>query len=899
MYFAQVNGPLSTRAVRLPGPRRLFRLCGAAAYLCAAAFSSSGQDTTTTVAPPPDTIETDTTGSSPDTTEAAPSPKKEQGLTDTVRYEADEIRYDLGNRIVYLSGHAKAMYQDVTLHADTITYDIGANLFLAQGTPKLIEGSDVTVGDTLRYNIKTRRGSVTYATTQLTDEYFTGKSIVKSRENHLYITDGDYTSCANLEHPHYTFYGRRLKIIPKKKAMSSPVVLNIGEAPVAVFPYYIMPLERGRTSGILTPGWGGHPTRGGYLDNLGYYWVPNDYMDFLLSGRVKEFNDLVLTGRARYKLRYWLDGSITGNYHIGSDYRATSQQWTLSFAHNQNLLPDGSFTLRGNGRLESSKVDDKTFSEQHSYSVEDVVNQDLHANLALSKRLPRLNSSINIGWNRSHNLQRDLITEDLPSFSFGLPNRQLIPQRDPVPDARNDDEEPKWYNNITYSYSVDGKARRVEYQGRDTLGEYYRPGLSQSIRVSAPQKLFKYITISPSFSARHSMIYGYWDTTVVDWDTIHPTVSDTLPYLLEEEDYSKPGNDLSGDEYFAPMIDTLLPEDPDDPDADTLYRLTWTNVVPDSIPQYGDTTDAWGHDATWDAGLSISTRLFGLYKFRFLNFVGMRHTLTPSVSYSFVPEHTQDKFFYPVVRYDAGHRRRQIVSLNLGNLFQGKIERKAKEPGGTPEEHTFKICDLSLSTSYDFEAKKNEKSWGDLALGAGTDLKFMRLSFSSSFWLHENGEKGGGVTWPIMRSYRLNISPNNFAVGGDFWGGDRLVLDGVNAKDPVTYRNAGPQQWRLSLSPAFSLNASRLTPEDVLKPTRNYSLGASASLNFTRNWSVSWSSKYDFVKGDFTSHSLNFACDLECWNMIFNWTPKGVLPGYYYFRVNIKKIPDIKWEERD
>jgi hypothetical protein len=37
--------------------------------------------------------------------------------------------------------------------------------------------------------------------------------------------------------------------------------------------------------------------------------------------------------------------------------------------------------------------------------------------------------------------------------------------------------------------------------------------------------------------------------------------------------------------------------------------------------------------------------------------------------------------------------------------------------------------------------------------------------------------------------------------------------------------------------------------------------------------------------------------DQDCWNMRFDWRPSGYNPGYY-FLINIKKIPEIKWEQR-
>ena len=161
------------------------------------------------------------------------SEKNRSDLTDTVHYEADRIDYDAEGEKLTLTGNARIDYQKITLFADTILYLIDQDLFTASGMPQLVESGDTTVGDYMVYNIKTRRGRVNHASTHLSDANFNGNRIVKSEENELYVDAGDYTTCARIDTPHFCFYGRNIKIVPNDKIISRPVVLNIGEAPVA------------------------------------------------------------------------------------------------------------------------------------------------------------------------------------------------------------------------------------------------------------------------------------------------------------------------------------------------------------------------------------------------------------------------------------------------------------------------------------------------------------------------------------------------------------------------------------------------------------------------------------------------------------------------------------------
>jgi lipopolysaccharide assembly outer membrane protein LptD (OstA) len=355
-------------------------------------------------------------------TDTTATQKNRKELTDTVRYESDKIDYDAENRILRLSGKAHVSYQNIQLSADTIVYTMQDNLFTATGSPMLIESKDTTVGDFMAYNIKTKRGRVRSATTHIDDAYFCGQKIIKSQKNELYVDQGDYTTCAVVDTPHFYFYGERIRLIPNEKIISRPVVLNIGGAPVAALPYFIFPIERNRKSGILTPVWGGNPAGGGYIDNVGYYYTPNDYMDLTTKARIREFSEFVMEASSRYNLRYRLDGSVSGRYAFNSGFLQSSRQWAIDYSHSQNITPDGSTKLAGRGNLVSAKNFYSSFSQDSSELRE----QMLTANLSLSKQFQDIKGSGTVVWNRSHDLNKDHTVDDIPSVNFSLFDRPLI-----------------------------------------------------------------------------------------------------------------------------------------------------------------------------------------------------------------------------------------------------------------------------------------------------------------------------------------------------------------------------------------------------------------------------------------------------------------------------------------
>ncbi|MDG5813841.1 putative LPS assembly protein LptD [Chitinispirillales bacterium ANBcel5] len=803
-----------------------------------------------------------------DTADADTSPS---AITDTIYYESDEIDYDFNANVLYLAGRAQVRYQNLTLQADTIIYTIDDNQFRASGKPQLIEGRDTTVGEYMVYNIETRRGRVKHATTRFDDAWFSGNQILMTEDNEIYVDEGDYTSCAHVENPDYYFYGRNIKIIPEDMIISRPVVLNIADAPVALLPYFIFPLERGRRSGWLTPVWGGQPGRGGYIDNLGYYYAPNDYVDFVFRSKIQEFNHLVLNAASQYALRYTLDGRISARYALDNDIDISSRIWALDYRHNQMLTPDGRTRLTGSGSL----VSRSDFYQMFSEDSDEIEEQNLTANLSLSHSFQNINASANLVWNRRHNLSTDHIVEDLPSVDFRLPTRPLFSAESGT--GRTDDEE-VWYEKIYYSYNSRANVRRNAY-GNDSLPGFIRPGMTQNFDLSAPQKLFNYITLNPTFSARLSSFYGAIDTTKLDSFYIYDTVSYTVDNLNEDSRYEN---------YDTLDIQTnVFVNQWGDPE--TTY--TFVKRSEPRTQYVRDTLDnVFKNVATWQTGITASTNIYGIFDFRLFNFTGLRHTVSPSIGYRFIPENELAYDFFDVgIPYDRARDRQQLFTLSLGNQFEGKREVLA---GEEIREEKFHILSANLRTSYDFEAES--RKWNNLNLNASTSYRSINARFNSEFWLYDADDR---LSTPIPKEYSFTLSTGSIGLNGTLWDGDFNVLDSLYDSNSIDYKNAGPQSWRVSVTPAFSYTAKRALPGEPFIPEKQYTLNASAGINISRNWSIDWSGRYNFMTDQFVRNQFVIRADLECWEMYFSLRPESLNPGFH-FRINIKKIPDIKWEHR-
>ncbi|MBD3316195.1 MAG: hypothetical protein GF344_10435, partial [Chitinivibrionales bacterium] len=621
-------------------------------------------------------------------------------VKDSIDYDAASMEYDIKNKIVLLTGEGVVRYKSMTLFADTIHYVIDQNMLIASGRPMLVDRGDTVVGESMVYNLQTRRGKVKKASARTAGAHYDGEQMVKSDSSVYYIHEGDYTTCAVTDHPHYLFYGKNIKVMPGDKAVTRPLVLNIGDAPVAALPYFILPLDRDRKSGFLRWRWGGNPGQGGYLDNVGYYWVPNDYMDFTFASKISEFQDYVFNLSGRYRVKYWLSGNVSGRYTLSTNYDTLSNRWAIDYNHYQNLLPDETFKLSGRGHVASGKSFYRTFSEDTS----ELLNQEVSANLSLSKDFPSLRASTNLTWDRKHNFVSNIVSQDFPSFSFSLPTRPLIPSPSHSATAyRSSEDESKWYNDIMYSYRM--KSRRLLKYTTPEADEYLdveHTGVEHSANLSFNRKLFKYFNVSPRFSAGHSL----FDARIrPDSRTVHDTVD-----VFSTSDTLRPGRvpvarerDENGFEYvyFEGLKDTSWIEN------DTIQE--WS-----SVPPY------------WSTGINLSTNIYGLFPIRLFNFAGLRHTLSPSISYTFRPERELDWEYPSVVGYTGDQYRSQSIGLRIGNLFQGKTIQPALNEEGKPIENKFTILNADLSASYDFESE--DRKWSDISLSAHTNYKMFNVS---------------------------------------------------------------------------------------------------------------------------------------------------------------------------
>ncbi|HLP40186.1 MAG TPA: putative LPS assembly protein LptD, partial [Fibrobacteria bacterium] len=347
----------------------------------------------------------------------------------------------------------------------------------------------------------------------------------------------------------------------------------------------------------------------------------------------------------------------------------------------------------------------------------------------------------------------------------------------------------------------------------------------------------------------------------------------------------------------------------------------------------GGSRNAWDPGAgdlgeyfpSFSTSLSADTRIYGIAQAEngpwFGTVRGLRHTVIPSVGFTYAPEIDSNPRLIPNPRiggpvYQAEQR---TVNLSLGNEVSLKLAGKdtagaeagaaggnAASGGAAKKGPTYNLATTSSTLNYNFAAPVRE--WSDLSssitLYPTPNIPFT-LSATHSLYDDFAGEGARDeLTSPILKSYSFGWR-RGLEAGGDFSSGAR-VRDSRGFPRP-TFEHT---PWSASLNYSFSFSSTRVGGGDedplsrffgvggTFRQTRTHSANGSLKLNPTAGWQMAYDTDYDFSLGRFSRHAFSFHRTLHCWVMDFRWNPVGISEGWS-FVIRITELPDIKLESSD
>lgn len=475
-----------------------------------------------------------------------------------------------------------------------------------------------------------------------------------------------------------------------------------------------------------------------------------------------------------------------------------------------------------------------------------------------------------------------------------------------------------------WSFSFDhnqtlGTSTRLSGSGNFVSDKSYYSSYSEDRDVRMQQELRSYLALSHNWTSASASVVADYSKNLV---------SRTSSARLPEAWWETYGKDLigqrlraSGRSYLASFLT-----------SDTLARdrhQVWDNQVNLSsgfnLLRYVRLSPSARLVATWydrdtagarnpvrhfySGGVSAGTTLYGLLPVGLGPVRALRHQFQPSVSYSWAPRIDQGRF-YQVGSAASSFGQQQSIYISAGNTFAVKFDRRGKTrkadlltwSAGTGLDllsrprrwsalgSTFNVLpgnplvDCHVSTSYDWRRRMNQ--YTTLSLG-----------------LRRSGAWGGDRRPATVAD--TAAAPDSGAVGAGPAAADaiRPTADTIGTV-PDTAGTGGPGSDAV-LAPAGTAAPAAdpgLPWSFALSYDQNWQTGTgvtgsgvrgSADLQLTKNWTVSYGQYYDIKRGETVSRDYSIRRDLHCWEASFASTKSGVYWSYE-FRINLKKIPEIK-----
>ncbi len=822
------------------------------------------------------------------------------------RYRADSATVFVGEARVRLEGEALTERQGSILEADTITYQRNSCILDAHGDPHLFDRDQVLVGQGIRYDTCRRRGVVEDALTNFSEGstvwFLRGNVAQDSSSSRIYAGSSEITSC-DLPTPHYHFSAGEMKWISRNVLVARPVVLYVRDVPILWLPFIFQDVRPGRRSGILVPQFGLNdlvrPTRtyNRQITNVGYYWAPNDYLDF--TGRLDWFAN-------RYV-----------QYGVAGQYRWLNRFISGSAAFNEQRQVDGAsaLTLRWDHRQEFNLTTSLNFSLNYA-SNNAVVRQNAIDPLQNTQQITSsLNYSKRFGWgtvtlggNRRQSITDGSVQQLFPALTLS-----------PSPIALGSD--------ITWSPGLSFTNNTTSNNPLPTITRILPGGVIDTLSSTADTRVTAFNFDTPIRFGSFN-----WANSIQVQDQTS-TAPDSTGMRVPDLSTPDPSDSILVSQLANGSFQSSI-------DWDTginlpvLFRGSWklqpvlgianSTSGPFAIRNRATNGDFVHQGKRFRFGATASPTFFA-----FFPGIGplsrIRHSLSPVITWNYQPAADIPIEFAQAIaqngqpltlRSDAS----QAVTVSLSQTFEGK---KKSPAGDTASVSDVKTRLLSISTSpvtYDFEqAKKPGRSGWATQTISNSLLSDLLPGFNLSL-THDLFRGAAGSDTAKFDPFLQNVSASfaisgaTFRAIGSIFGLGGKGSAGKKEEVPTSYvaqsgRRARPggffsttqaplRSAGRSFSANFNYSLARTRPIPGVStdiPDRQ-SLGFSTNFSPTPFWSLSWSSQYNITDNQFESQVVRLERDLHEWRASFNFVrnPNGNFA--FYFSISLTDLPELKFD---
>ncbi|WP_420150751.1 putative LPS assembly protein LptD [Spirosoma sp.] len=680
----------------------------------------------------------------------------------TVKYEAkDSTIYSADGRTVELFGDASVIYGDISLKANYIRLNYLTNEVYAKGrydstTSKWIgrpifqDGEGKYDTKEIRYNFKSRKGRIQGVITQQGEGNIRGTTVKKDAEDNLYIGKAIYTTC-NLATPHFHINASKLKVIHNKQVVAGPFNLVINQIPLPIgLPFGFFPFPKRKeigVSGIIIPQYGEEPNgRGFYLRDGGYYWAVNENIGLQFKGQIYSRGSWGLGLSAAYNTRYRYSGSFNLQFNLnrsGDRVDTTNNKprkdFAISWSHSPVPRGRGSFSANVN-------ITSNSYNQFNSFNTQAYTSNVAGSSIQYSRtfgQYVRAGANIRVNQqfgqvNQQTGIRENGKTDVSTDFNFGV--NQIAPFALKGGTGR-------WYESFRVGLDVSGSfaiSNTIRSQV-DTTGLGF-PVITSLRAISTVERIQD--SIQRANDIRLGIVRQDPNLVAFNFDNLQRILQNRVVQARYSIPISLPNVKLLRYINLTPGFSLQ---------GNIFSRKLNYTYVPDSNAVRIDTARGFFPSYNFSVNASMNTRFYGTYFIRGKRVEAIRHTVAPSISFSYVPDFTNPAFgqvqilpaegilaTLPLYRrtlsvfrgIDGGagstsSSQAAFVSFGIVNQLEMKVRTRADSAG--QEFKKIPIFDnLSITGSYNFLAPDYKLS--PIAVSANTQIfKNISFNFSSTF----------------------------------------------------------------------------------------------------------------------------------------------------------------------
>lgn len=792
-------------------------------------------------------------------------------ITAPIQYFAQDSAVILiKSKKVMLYGKTKTDYEDVSLEAPVVDIDQQTQILTAynrrDSAGTVIEEASFKQGES-KYIMDTVRvnfknqKAITKNAITQDGEMFVHGDDVKKADSTTLYVRGGFLTTCNLDHPHFGFRANKIKIVNKKVAISGPAHPEFEGVPLPVYVPF------------------------------GFFPLNNNHSSGFLPPQFAT-NDqmgLGLEGLGYYKIinDYW-DAKLYGNIYSFGSWSANINPTYYRRYRYRGALNFGLQRTKRNFKGDPDEAKINSFSLNWSHSMD-------------AKARPGISFSANV------NASSTRYNENVPN------SPQLNFQN-------------QMGSSITYSKTWIDKPYNLTLSANHTQNNTTRlvtvslPDMGFTVNTLYPfqkkesagsKKWYEQLGIAYNGSFRNSV--SFYDTAfklrnlidTIQWGAQHNIpITLALPAILDGAVVVSPS--VSYSQVWVSQS----------------FERRWNAQTEklDTIVNKGFYLD---QQASF--GLSLNTALFGTFQFRNKKLMAIRHTVRPSIGFSYRPDLSSKYYYKTQVNKDgyvsefsrlqggifSGYGKGKSGSLNfqLDNNLEAKVRNK-DSTGQEPDRKIMLIDGFGANTSYNLLADSLKLAPVNLYFRTNL-LQKININASAILNPYQTDSVGGNIDRYAWEDGKFNlgrISSGSLAFSTTFKSKprdenkdkqrqqemDQLLNDPIMGQDRqrlLDEMQRNPSEfvdfnipWQFSLS--YSLYfAEQFKPdysgfEKIVRSSASFS----GSFSLTPKWNFTLNGFYDFDTKKLQTFSMSINREMHCWQMAINITPIGI---YRFFNITI------------